>query len=88
MDEWNEEVSMSKQIITERTNLFEPNVYIGMYVELDGTPRVERMKDAIQKAFQRNELTMSKVVIEKKGRQCYSWDGNVHVHFDQVHHNL
>lgn len=71
MDEWIEEVSMSKQIISERTNLFEPNVYIGMYVELDGTPPVERMKDAIQKAFQRNELTMSKVVIEKTGRAYY-----------------
>ncbi|BCN29166.1 hypothetical protein [Anaeromicropila herbilytica] len=62
---------MNKQIISERTNLFEPNVYIGMYVEIDGNPPVELMKDAFQKAFPKNELTMSKVVIEKNGRAYY-----------------
>jgi hypothetical protein len=71
MDEWIEKVSMNKQIITERTNLFEPNVYIGMYVEIDGKPPVELMKEAIKKAFKKNELTMSKVVLEKNGRAYY-----------------
>lgn len=71
MDEWIEEVFMNKQIILERTDLFEPNVYIGLYVELDGNPSVELMKDAIQKAFQMNELTMSKVVLDKTGQVYY-----------------
>ncbi|MFD1174793.1 hypothetical protein ACFQ3W_00520 [Paenibacillus puldeungensis] len=62
---------MSKQIITERTNLFEPNVYIGMYVEIDGRPPVKLLKEAIQKAFRRNELTMSKVIIDQMGRAYY-----------------
>ncbi|WP_139111558.1 MULTISPECIES: hypothetical protein [Clostridium] len=62
---------MSKQIITERTNLFEPNVYIVIYVEIDGKPPVERLKEAIQKAFPRNELTMSKVTIDEAGRAYY-----------------
>lgn len=71
MDEWIEKVFMNKQMIVERTNLFEPNVYIGMYVELDGNPSVELMKDAIQKAFKKNELTMSKVVMDKTGQAYY-----------------
>lgn len=62
---------MNKQIITEWTNIFEPNVYIGMYVEIDGNPPVELLKEAIKKAFQRNELTMSKVTIDGTGRAYY-----------------
>lgn len=71
MDERAEEVSMKKPIISERPNLFEPNVYIGIYVEIDGNPPVELMKNAIQKAFQSNELTMSKVVIDELGQAYY-----------------
>lgn len=71
MDEWIEEVFMNKQMILERTNLFEPNVYIGVYVELDGNPSTELMKGAIQKAFQKNELTMSKIVLDKTGQAYY-----------------
>ncbi len=62
---------MNRQMILERTNLFEPNVYIGVYVELDGNPSAELVKSAIQKAFQKNELTMSKVVLDKEGQAYY-----------------
>ncbi|OPJ65239.1 hypothetical protein [Clostridium oryzae] len=62
---------MSKQIISERTNLFEPNVYISMYVEIAGSPSLKLLKEAIQKAFQCNELTMSKVIIDEEGRAYY-----------------
>lgn len=52
-------------IITERPNLFEPNVYITMYVEITGKPCPHKLAAAIQEAYKANEATMSKIVLEQ-----------------------
>lgn len=54
-----------KEIITERPNLFEPNVYITMCVELCGRIDPHKLTTAVYEAYYVNEATMSKVVLEK-----------------------
>ncbi len=54
-----------KEIITERPNLFEPNVYITMCVELCGRIDPHKLTAAVYEAYYVNEATMSKVVLEK-----------------------
>lgn len=52
------------EIITERTNLFEPNVYITVCVEITGKVCPHKLIAAVKQAFQANEATMSKIVLE------------------------
>lgn len=54
-----------KEIIIERPNLFEPNVYITMCVELAGKVCPHRLTAAVEKAYQANEAAMSKIVLEQ-----------------------
>lgn len=52
-----------KEILTERPNLFEPNVYIVMCVELTGEICLQQLTAAINEAYKANEATMSKIVL-------------------------
>ena len=62
---------MKKYIRSERANLFEPNVYIGMIVKLSGNVSAKDIEQAVYKAYQANEATMSKVVLESDGSAYY-----------------
>ena len=53
---------MKKYIRSERANLFEPNVYISMIVKLSGNLQSEEIEQAVYKAYEANETTMSKIV--------------------------
>lgn len=51
------------EIITERPNLFEPNVYIAMCVEIAGSICPHKLAAAVREAYKANEATMSKIVL-------------------------
>lgn len=53
------------EIITERPNLFEPNVYITVCVEMAGKVCPHKLSAAVKQAFEANEATMSKIVLEQ-----------------------
>lgn len=53
-----------KELITERPNLFEPNVYIAMCVELTGKICPHQLTEAVKEAYKANEATMSRIVLE------------------------
>lgn len=53
-----------KEIVTERPNLFEPNVYITMCVELAEKIDPCQLRAAIEQAYKANEAAMSKIVLE------------------------
>lgn len=61
---------MKKYIKSERANLFEPNVYISMVVKLSGTVSKNEVKEAVEKAYEANESTMSRIVMEE-GEDAY-----------------
>lgn len=52
------------EIITERPHLFEPNVYITLCVEIAGNVCPHKLSAAVKRAFEANEATMSKIVLE------------------------
>ena len=52
------------EIVSERPNLFEPNVYITVYVEFAGKVCPHKLSAAVKQAFEANEATMSKIVLE------------------------
>ncbi len=62
---------MKKYIRSERTNLFEPNVYIGMIVKLSGDLQSEEIEQAVYNSYEANEATMSRVVLEENGDAYY-----------------
>lgn len=58
---------MKKYIRSERANLFEPNVYISMIVKLSGDLSIKEIEQAVYKAYEANEATMSKIMLEENG---------------------
>ena len=62
---------MRKYIRSERANLFEPNVYIGMLVKLSGVVTSSEIEQAVYAAYEANEATMSQIVLEEKGDAYY-----------------
>lgn len=62
---------MKNYIDSERADLFEPNIYINFLVQVTGSPSSEELKDAIEVAFNINEATMSKIVIDNNGNAYY-----------------
>lgn len=52
------------EIVTERTYLFEPNVYIALCVKIAGKVCPQKLAAAVKLAFEANEATMSKIVLE------------------------
>lgn len=61
---WKGYVKMN-EIVTERSELFEPNVYITVCVEIAGKVCPHKLSDAVKRAFEANESTMSKIVLEQ-----------------------
>ncbi len=53
------------EIVTERSNLFEPNVYIAVCVEITGRVCPHKLSAAVKQAFEANEATMSRIVLEQ-----------------------
>lgn len=62
---------MNKVILSERTHLFEPNVYINFLVQIEGVTSTDKLKNSIRTAFSANEATMSKIVLNKDGTAFY-----------------
>lgn len=62
---------IEKYIDSERVDLFEPNIYIQFQVQIMGNPSPEALVTAIEKAFYANEVTMSKIEIDKLGNAYY-----------------
>ncbi len=62
---------MKNEILTERTNLFEPNDYIIFCAELRGNFTADMLAKAVRKAFEANEATMSKIVLTDSGNAYY-----------------
>lgn len=62
---------MKKYIRSERANLFEPNVYISMIVKISGNIPKEEIQYAVESAYEANEATMSKIVLEDNGDAYY-----------------
>ena len=60
-----------KYIISERPNLFEPNVYISMVVKIEGNISPEMVRNAVESAYSANETTMSKIILEENGNAYY-----------------
>ena len=52
------------EIVTERPHLFEPNVYIAVCVEMAGKVCPQKLAAAVKQAFEANEATMSKIMLE------------------------
>ena len=67
---------MKKYIRSERANLFEPNVYISMIVKLSGNLQSEEIEQAVYKAYEANEATTSKIVLEENGDAYYEKMGS------------
>lgn len=64
-------IETRKIISSERVNLFEPNVYIELLAQISGKPAVGGIETAIRAAFNANEATMSKIVLERDGTAFY-----------------
>lgn len=62
---------MKKYIRSERTNLFEPNAYISMIIKLSGNLLNKEIEQAVYNAYEANEATMSKIVLESNGNAFY-----------------
>lgn len=54
---------MEKYIKSERFNLFEPNIYIGMLVKISGNVSKDEIQQAVYKSYEANEVTMCKIVL-------------------------
>lgn len=52
-----------KEIITERSDLFEPNVYIVMCVEIAGKVCPHKLAAAVGEAYRANEAAMSTAIL-------------------------
>ena len=62
---------MKKNIVTERTNVFEPNNTITMKFTIAGTVKPEKMKQAFLTAVRENETLNSRVILAENGEVWY-----------------
>ena len=62
---------MRKEIRTERTHLFAPDIGVALKVQIDGNPNDEQIETAIKEAVSMNEILNCKIVVEKDGRAYY-----------------
>lgn len=60
-----------REILTERPNLFEPNDYITFCVRISGKLCAEDLVYAVKSAYEANESTMSRIVLQSDGRAFY-----------------
>lgn len=62
---------MKNYIRSERPNLFEPNDYISMVIEISGDVSKTKLRHAIECTYQANQTTMSRIVLEEDGQAYY-----------------
>lgn len=62
---------MKHYIYSERADLFEPNIYIQFLVQISGDFSPDDLISAVKTAFKANEVTMSRIVLEKTGTAYY-----------------
>ena len=62
---------MKNHIYSERVDLFDPNIYINLVVEIIGNPNTEEVISAVKLAFKSNEATMSKITLDNNGEAYY-----------------
>lgn len=62
---------MKNNIYSERVDLFDPNIYINLIVEILGNSSSEELISAVNIAFKSNEATMSKIVLDNEGNAFY-----------------
>jgi hypothetical protein len=62
---------MKNYIVSERVDLFEPNIYINFLVKITGNPTAEALVAAVRTAFAANEATVSGVVLNENGDAFY-----------------
>lgn len=60
-----------KYIRSERSELFDPNIYIRFFFKIGGNPEHEKAAEAVKNAFAANETTMSKIVFGDDGKVFY-----------------
>lgn len=65
------EERLKKYIRSERANLFEPNDYIAMVIEISAYLPKAAVECAVKKAYQANETTLSKIVLDERGNAWY-----------------
>lgn len=63
---------MEREIYTERVDLFEPNIYIQLLIDILGNPTKKELISAVQSAFMANEVTMSRIEIAPGGKAYYA----------------
>lgn len=56
------------EMLLERTFLFDPNVYMTVVMTLEGDVTTEEICAAVKKMYTQNSMTMSKAVLDEKGR--------------------
>ena len=62
---------MKNYIYSERVDIFEPNIYIQLLVQISRKISMDDLVFAVKSAFTANEATMSKIVLEKHGVAFY-----------------
>ncbi|GEM_PF-1039771 len=62
---------MRKEILSERAELFDPNIYVLMTFDIVGGADVQLLIEAAKRAFTRFESPMSKIVLTDTGRAYY-----------------
>lgn len=60
-----------REILTERPNLFEPDDYITFCVRIRGKLCAEDLVSAVKAAYEMNESTMSRIVLQSDGNAFY-----------------
>lgn len=60
-----------KYIWSERSEVFDPNMYIRFFFKIGGNPEHKKVAEAVKKAFAANETTMSKIVFGDNGKVFY-----------------
>ncbi|MBB2184218.1 hypothetical protein H0486_15165 [Lachnospiraceae bacterium MD1] len=62
---------MSNDIITERADLFEPNINIVMVADIIGLTSDEILIESVKKAFEVNEALHSRIILDTSGKAWY-----------------
>lgn len=62
---------MKHYILSERANLFDPNIIINFVFEITGNPSVLKLERSIMQAYSVNETIMSKVIMDSNGKAAY-----------------
>lgn len=58
-------------IWSERSEVFDPNIYIRFFFKIGGNPDKQKVVEAVKKAFAANETTMSRIVFGDDGKVFY-----------------